>query len=659
MNEEPLDRESRMLQAFAPYARKVPRKNLTSINLDYATRKSSIVFVLIPEWANTFPPYNLARLSAITKKAGYKTQVFDINQLAYKQRNKWELNFDPWALSHMPKWFDKEYYKYVHPNLVTLLQEYIEKIVEINPTAVGFTLYDCNKEPVSWFVQELKKRLPNIITIAGGAICNKSQLLIGNHYDYVVAGEGEQLILDIMEDIEQNGKPKNTKLIVQNLNERINLDTLPLPDYSHFDLNGYDMPNAVAMELSRGCIAKCTFCDETHYWKFRDRMSMRILEEISELHRNGVNLFWFIDSLVNGNLNEFRAVLKGIIASRMKIEWMGQARVDSRMDYEFFKDIRDSGNRILSFGVESGSDKVLRDMAKGIKAKDIEQNFKDAFLNRVEPGCMLIVGFPTETPQDFYETLVLLWRIRNYNLCYISSGITGCNIFEDTVLGQRPEDFGIAPAQLGNNWMTKDFKNTRIHRLIRMKAISIFLQHLVNAQNKDFTYRNLTDYRLEFLDPSIQQEIDYEIFDFNVCNKNTGNNFIDSIFCEIWPLLRILWRTRGGYKIYIPFRQEYDTFEFSDLLGCNFTADFNFEISHDGYWTADFNIKYIQDETSNWQGNVRRDLDPTKPLSRAKSLVLRGLDKPKDTEQQQWAKYEEYLKLDLSFSDKFNSTGKW
>jgi hypothetical protein len=67
-----------MLQAFAPYARKVPRKNLTTITVDYATGKSSIVFLLIPEWANTFLSYNLARLSAITKNAGYETHVFDV-----------------------------------------------------------------------------------------------------------------------------------------------------------------------------------------------------------------------------------------------------------------------------------------------------------------------------------------------------------------------------------------------------------------------------------------------------------------------------------------------------------------------------------------------------------------------------------------------------
>lgn len=658
MEEVQPDKDVMMLEAFAPLARKVPRKNLTSISLDYATRKSSIVFVLIPEWANTFPPYNLARLSAITKHAGYRTHVFDINQIAHSKRNDWNLGFDPWHPAYMPKWFGDEYFTYIHPHLEQLFNEYIDKIVDLNPTAVGFTLYDCNKDPVSWFVQKLKEKLPGVITIAGGAICNKSELLIGNHYDYVVSGEGEQLILDIMTDIEENGKPQEPKLIVQNLNQRINLDDLPIPDYSHFDLNGYEMPNGVAMELSRGCIAKCTFCDETHYWKFRDRMAARVLDEIKILYDDGVTMFWFIDSLVNGNLKEFRAILKGIIASGMQIEWMGQGRVDKRMDLEFFKDIRDSGNRMLSFGVESGSNKVLSDMAKGITREDIEQNCKDAFLNTVTPGIMLIVGFPTETPQDFYETLTLVWRIRNYDLCYVTSGITGCVITEDTVLGQRPEDYNVAPAQLGNNWMTRDMKNTRVHRLIRMKSISIFLEHLVNVQGKDFTYRRLKDYKLEFLDPTIAKDIDYEIFDFNVCQK-FGNDFADSIFEEIWVLLRLLWRTRGGFKIHIPFRQEYDTWEFSEWLSANFTADFYFDIDAEGNWNADFDVKFIHDESSKWTGCIYPETDMSKPISRAKSFVLRGLDARVETHEQKWASFLEYSKIDLSFSDSYKSSGKW
>jgi len=124
-------------------------------------------------------------------------------------------------------------------------------------------------------------------------------------------------------------------------------------------------------------------------------------------------------------------------------------------------------------------------------------------------------------------------------------------------------------------------------------------------------------------------------------------------------LLRVLWRTRGGFKISMPFRQEYDSSQFSEWLSSNFTADFNFEIDHDGNWNADFSVNFIHDESSLWQGNIRKDLDLSKPLSRAKSFALRGLDESTQTEHDQWIKYQEYSKMDLSFSDNFKSSGKW
>ena len=432
-------RENRILEAMSKYSRKTPAKNLTTISTDYKTRETSVVLLLIPEWAPDFPPYNLARLSAISRAAGYETEVFDVNQDAYCQRKSWEIEYDPWDNESMPKWFDEDYFKYIHPHLEPLLLEYIEKIVKMNPTALGFTIYDCNKTPVKWFIEKIRERLPNMITIVGGAICNKSVGGFSEEFDYVVSGEGEELFLEVLGEIEDNNgaRPTEQRFLVQNLTQRIDLDSLPLPDYSNFNLAKYKCSNAVAMELSRGCSAKCTFCDETHYWKYRDRMPERVLKEVKVLADSGVNVLWFIDSLVNGNLKQFRGILKGLKELRrdgdIDIKWTGQGRVNKKMDDEFFKDIKDSGCIQLSFGVESGSNRVLDAMDKGITREDIEQNFWSAKKHDLSTGIMLIPGYPTETPQDFYETLMLLWRIRDANPGFIGAGVTGCNITENTI----------------------------------------------------------------------------------------------------------------------------------------------------------------------------------------------------------------------------------
>ena len=70
--------------------------------------------------------------------------------------------------------------------------------------------------------------------------------------------------------------------------------------------------------------------------------------------------------MVNGNLKELRAFAKGIVAKGLKIKWTGYARCDGRMDLAYLQDLADSGCIALNYGCESGSQKVLDDIDKGV-----------------------------------------------------------------------------------------------------------------------------------------------------------------------------------------------------------------------------------------------------------------------------------------------------
>ena len=89
-----------MLKAIAPYAKGIVQKNVTTIELIPATRKTKIMFILMPEWATMFPPFNLARLSAVAKGAGYDSKCLDLNIKAYNYLRPYvkdgTLDADPW-----------------------------------------------------------------------------------------------------------------------------------------------------------------------------------------------------------------------------------------------------------------------------------------------------------------------------------------------------------------------------------------------------------------------------------------------------------------------------------------------------------------------------------------------------------------------------------
>lgn len=650
------NRDQRILQALLPYTKSKPQSNLTSVDIKKATRKTVVAFIICPEWATNFPPYNVARLAAVSKEAGYTTYAYDLNILSYRESRKWNLGYNAWSGTRDWKWKHPYYKEELHTHLKPLIDKHINLLLDKNVDAVGFTLYYCNAEPTKYMVKELKRLKPEIKIIVGGPETQNGYWVPEPEYDYIVTGEGEQIILQVLEHIENRQELEKPLHIKQTEGERLDLDSLPRPDYSHFPPYFYDMPNGVNFELSRGCTAKCVFCSETHYWKYRGRLASRVIDEITDLYNNrGVNVYWFLDSLVNGNLKELRAFCKGIIASGMKIHWTGYARCNTKMDLEYYKDLAESGCIGLSYGIESGSDKVLHDMDKGVTVKDIEQNLIDGAIVGVDGFSTWITGFPTEEPQDFYETLTMVWRVRNSSLTAIPSGGGGFNISPETIVAQNMSRFGVAPMQYEGNWIRTDTTNSKYHRLIRVKMFSIMVDNLIN--NKDIKHGDRPHigkhYKLNLIENAVN-EIEYEKFNFNIIN--TGKSvFADSLMNEIWPLLRIIYRTRGAYHIHIDFNPDLDTGEFGDTLTGNFYAAVDFTIDSKGNYTGKFSYNYKQKENA-WNFF---DMSGAKSLGADRARQLSGADTNIDFHTHYKNAIDTYQYLNLSFEYNFELKGNW
>ena len=595
-------RHLNMLKAIAPYAKPTVQRNVTDVSIDYANRKTKLMLVLLPEWSAYFPPFNLARLSAVAKQAGYQTKILDANAACFKKykyeiRYNKEVPFSLWNSASSWRWVDHNYYKFIHPIFSDLLINYLEEIIDYQPDVVGFSMYQFNEEPTKWMTQELKKRLPDVKIAIGGSNVQHGWFRTQPYYDYVVNGEGEQAILEILNEVETGISHSTTRYIKQPEEQRINLNNLPVPDYSSIDFNDYEIPNGVNSELSRGCTAKCTFCEETHFWKYRQRQAVDALTEIEWLYYNkGTDIVWFIDSLVNGNLKELRAFAKGIVAKGLKIKWTGYARCDGRMDLEYMKDLADSGCISLNYGCESGSQRVLDDIDKGVTVAEMEQNFVDGKKVGIYAATNWIVGFPTEQYQDFADTMTFLWRNRNNNINNIGTGM-GFGLGPETIVGQNPDKFNLSGQKYLGFWITKDFKLGGSHVHTRVKSFNVFIDHLVT--NYPFDYPRRPDlkkhhYDLKFHDDTLLKDITYEKFDYEIIKTNI-NPYADSLVNEMWPLFRTLWRARGGFDLIVRFDPELDTMEFGQHFGSGkYNAIYKFSISEQGQWSADFKIEFQQ-----------------------------------------------------------------
>jgi len=608
-------RHRSMMEAIAPYAKKTIQKNLTPVYVDYKTRKTKLALVLCPEWSPYMPPFSLARLSGVAKSAGYETHIMDLNVKAYNTyRDDWQPNnklpFRLWDPSSSWHWLGETYLNDIHPVLEPILTEAIDKLVEMKPDVIGFSVYYISEEPTKWMCRELKRRMPDVKIAVGGPNVHKSWFKIEPYYDYVVVGEGEQNLLVLLDDVEQGNKRDIPLILNQPEDERININGLPMPDYESIDFNQYELPNGVNSEISRGCTAKCTFCEETHFWKYRQRQAVDLITEVEWLYYNkGTDVIWFIDSLINGNPKELRAFAVALKEKDLKVRWTGYARCDGRMDLEYLQDLADGGCIMFNFGCESGSQKVLDDMAKGVTIKEMEQNFIDCKKVGIWCATNWIVGFPTEDFQDYSDTMTFIWRMRNNNMNNAGLGV-GYGLGPETIVGQNPHKFNISWHKYMNHWISNDFTKGGTHVMIRVKTFHMFLDFFKGCTEVPVGYPvrfalEKEHYKITLDNPDTVREIEYEKFDYNIIKLNI-NPFANTLVNEMWPFFRMLWKTRGGYEAEVLYNPEIDLKEFGSQFGPGmFNAVYKFKITDDGKWTADFDMKFNQ--------NVENPYDDREP----------------------------------------------
>jgi radical SAM superfamily enzyme YgiQ (UPF0313 family) len=337
------------------------KSNTKKVEVFNATRKTKLTLCLFGSWATFMPPYNIARLVGLTRESGYDTTVYDFNvESRYRVAEANPDLKDAWVSSNFYWWLGEDYYNRIHPTYKPILDSYVDQLLKDDVDIIGFSVYYTNDIPTNYVVKEIKKRRPDITIIYGGSECHQVNFKPISEVDYYFIGEGEQLFIDFLNNWEQGIKPEK-KAIGSLFNDvRIDLDSLPFPDYSDFDLDLYLGKGSICAELSRGCIARCSYCTEVYSWKYRDRNSKRLLDELSfQVEKYNIGFVNFVDSLINGNLKMLKDFCEGMIERNLNIKWWGYQRVDGRMDLEFYQLMAKAGAKGFNYGVESGSQKVL------------------------------------------------------------------------------------------------------------------------------------------------------------------------------------------------------------------------------------------------------------------------------------------------------------
>lgn len=299
-----------------------------------------------------------------------------------------------------------------------------ETVKEKQPDVVGITTLTFTVVDVVKTVQVVKKAVPNSKVVLGGPHVHLfPRESIGlDGVDYLVLGEGEKTFHCLMENMSDSEALKAQKGLVFKHDGAIvitgepgfieDLDALPFPAR---DLTPYEKYSSLmatrspitTMITSRGCPYKCIFCDRPHMGKlFRARSAQNVLREMEECVKMGIQEFLVYDDTFTIDRQRVFDICQGIIDNKWDIAWDIRTRVNT-VDEEMLEMLKRANCKRISYGIEAGTDRVLKVLKKGITIDQTRKVFKITKKKKIDALAYFMMGAPTETREEIMQTIKL------------------------------------------------------------------------------------------------------------------------------------------------------------------------------------------------------------------------------------------------------------
>ncbi len=347
------------------------------------------------------------------------------------------------------------------------IREYRPKIVAM--TTMTYSILD------AYEVAEITKKIsPDIVVIIGGvhpSLMPERTLRECESIDIVIQGEGEEIITSIAKAVSENKLNKKISKIPSILYRGSNgLEKNPLlkfndilfdktifPDWSLYNYEKYykiysekfnKKINLYQINTSRGCAYKCTFCSPIHSRKVRYRTADSIIDEIKlNLSKFDARHFDFADSNATFRRNNFLELCKKMNTESIdkEISWSIDTNIND-LNEEMIIAASKAGCEVISLGIESGSDKMLKVMKKNYSVKEAHDIVKLISENGMKVKTSFILGHPFEDELTAMATYnFALDLIEKYNVEYYYNLI---DVYPNTELFDMVDN-GIG----GSNWL--------------------------------------------------------------------------------------------------------------------------------------------------------------------------------------------------------------
>jgi anaerobic magnesium-protoporphyrin IX monomethyl ester cyclase len=290
-------------------------------------------------------------------------------------------------------------------------------------TAITATINDAVK------TLELAKRIkPDTVTILGGvhATFMDEEVLAGSAaVDYIVIGEGEVTLRELLEVLEAGENPETvagiafrrngTTIKTDRRNFMETIDNLPaawdLLDWTDYYSLVIPDSRLGAISTSRGCHHECTFCSQQKLWEhsWRGRDPQNVADELEFLYNTyHIIVFMIADEHPTNSRERWEALLDAVIAKNLPVYLLMETRAsDILRDRDIIAKYRKAGIIYISFGVETADQATLDALRKEQVLDEIKQVFDMLREEEIVSEASFMVGFPDETYESIKKTMQL------------------------------------------------------------------------------------------------------------------------------------------------------------------------------------------------------------------------------------------------------------
>lgn len=369
-----------------------------------------------------FPPLGTLYAASLLRENGYSIDLFDTNLLSGPLEIETSLQYSK------PKYlviYD-DGFNYLTKMCLTTMRDACFEMIALGK-AYGCQIIVCSSDATDHYEKYLEH----------GA-------------DFIIQGEGERTLLELINTIEQSESVENVLGVVYRKDEAVivnpkrtvlqNLDELPMPAWDLIDMNEYKLiwaesghPFTLNMATTRGCPYKCNWCAKPIYGnRYNSHSAGYIAEHIKFLKETyGVRRFWMCDDIFGLKPNWVSQFNDELQKRKLSISYYIQSRVDLLLKENTIDELAASGLEEVWVGAESASQKILDAMDKGTKVEQIYEATRLLKAKNIRVAFFLQFGYLNENVEDIEKTIDMVKELMPDNIgISVSYPLPGTKFYE-------------------------------------------------------------------------------------------------------------------------------------------------------------------------------------------------------------------------------------